>query len=87
MDGENKGKPENPIKMDDLGGFPIIFGNTYISGICSCQLGNFFCHLLPTFSGNQKQPLIGGSSHLVSGSIWQYDDRCLGVSFKDAVVK
>ena len=21
---------ENPIKMDDLGGFPIIFGNTHI---------------------------------------------------------
>ena len=22
---------ENPIKIDDLGGFPIIFGNTHIS--------------------------------------------------------
>ena len=22
---------ENPIKMDDLGGFPIIFGNTHTS--------------------------------------------------------
>ena len=22
--------PENPIKMDDLGGFPPIFGNTHV---------------------------------------------------------
>ena len=28
MDGENF--MENPITMDDLGGFPIIFGNTHI---------------------------------------------------------
>ena len=28
MDGENNGS--NPIKMDDLGGFPIIFGNAQI---------------------------------------------------------
>ena len=29
MDGENNGKPyENPVKMDDLGGKPTIFGNT-----------------------------------------------------------
>ncbi len=24
---------ENPIKRDDLGGFPIIFGNTHIADI------------------------------------------------------
>ena len=28
MDGENNGKPY--FLMDDLGGFPIIFGNTHI---------------------------------------------------------
>ncbi len=28
MDGENNGKPYE--QMDDLGGFPIIFGNTHI---------------------------------------------------------
>ena len=28
MDGENNGKPY--FLMDDLGGFPIIFGNTFI---------------------------------------------------------
>ena len=27
MDGENNGIPEYPIKMDDLGGKPTIFGN------------------------------------------------------------
>ena len=27
MDGENKGKPENPIRIDDLGGkIPLFFG-------------------------------------------------------------
>ena len=26
---------ENPIKMDDLGGFPIIFGNTHIKPLQS----------------------------------------------------
>ena len=25
---------ENPIKMDDLGGKPTIFGNTHMLGIC-----------------------------------------------------
>ena len=30
MDGENHGKPY--VQMDDLGGFPIIFGNTHILG-------------------------------------------------------
>ena len=30
MDGENKGKPY--VQMDDLGGFPVIFGNTHICG-------------------------------------------------------
>ena len=29
MDGENN---ENPIKMDDLGGKPTIFGNIQING-------------------------------------------------------
>ena len=28
MDGENKGKPEN--EMDDLGVFPLFFGNTHM---------------------------------------------------------
>ena len=28
MDGENHGKPY--VQMDDLGGFPIIFGNTHL---------------------------------------------------------
>ncbi len=28
LDGENNGKPY--VQMDDLGGFPIIFGNTQI---------------------------------------------------------
>ncbi len=28
MDGENNGKPYE--QMDDLGGFPMIFGNTHI---------------------------------------------------------
>ena len=28
MDGENNGKPYE--QMDDLGGFPIIFGNTHM---------------------------------------------------------
>ncbi len=31
MDGLFHGKPEN--KMDDLGGFPIIFGNTHVLNI------------------------------------------------------
>ena len=29
MDGENNGKPYE--QMDDLGGFPTIFGNTHVS--------------------------------------------------------
>ncbi len=37
MDGENNGKPENPIKMDEFGGFPPIFG---LTPICyDCMLG------------------------------------------------
>ena len=32
MDGENNGKP-NTIKMDDLGGTPLFFGNTHIKTI------------------------------------------------------
>ena len=28
MDGENKGKPYE--QMDDVGGFPSIFGNTHV---------------------------------------------------------
>ena len=35
MDGENNGKPYE--QMDDLGGFPPIFGNTHM-----CQFGVFF---------------------------------------------
>ena len=31
MDGENNGQPDNPIKMDDLGGTCTpIFGNTHV---------------------------------------------------------
>ena len=30
MDGENNGKPANPIKMDDLWGKPTVFGNIHI---------------------------------------------------------
>ena len=30
MDGENNGKPENPIKMDHLFGGTTILGNTHI---------------------------------------------------------
>ena len=33
---------ENPIKMDDLGGFRPIFGNTHLVGGFSCL---FFIHL------------------------------------------
>ena len=29
---------ENPIKMDDLGGTPPIFGNTHVVNICGKQL-------------------------------------------------
>ena len=29
---------ENPIKMDDLGGFPPIFGNTYCTNIVTNHL-------------------------------------------------
>ena len=37
MDGENKGKPYE--QMDDLGGFPPIFGNTHIFGRCRIYPG------------------------------------------------
>ena len=29
---------ENPIKMDDLGGKPTIFGNTHFGGIEQCKI-------------------------------------------------
>ncbi len=32
---------ENPIKMDDLGGFPPIFGNTQISEVSRRLTNNF----------------------------------------------
>ena len=49
------GKPENPIKMDDLGGFTPIFGNTHInheSDIASIQFKIFQVgmeHFIPIF--------------------------------------
>ncbi len=35
---------ENPIKMDDFGGFPIIFGNTQIKStqVCSVEIAANF---------------------------------------------
>ena len=33
MDGENNGTPEKPIKMDDLGGNPTIFGSIQIDNM------------------------------------------------------
>ena len=36
MDGENKGKL--PIKMDDLGGKPAIFGNIHMTGLCKSPI-------------------------------------------------
>ena len=33
MDGENHGKPYE--QMDDLGGFPIIFGNAHLASLIS----------------------------------------------------
>ena len=33
MDGENNGKPYE--QMDDLGGFPIIFGNIHMDPVSS----------------------------------------------------
>ena len=43
---------ENPIKMDDLGGFPIIFGNTHVTSWIQRSL----------FGGDQKtvsHPSVG----------------------------
>ena len=38
MDGENNGKPYE--QMDDLGGFPPIFGNTHISRVLDLRNKN-----------------------------------------------
>ena len=46
MDGENNGKPY--VQMDDLGGFPPIFGNTHIAWdafpLIICQSQTFECY-------------------------------------------
>ncbi len=41
---------ENPIKMDDLGGFPIIFGNTHLGVYLSPQKGRERVPLLGTIT-------------------------------------
>ena len=46
MDGENNGKPYE--QMDDLGGFPTIFGNTHIDVRESSQFG-FQLEIFPCF--------------------------------------
>ncbi len=48
---------ENPIKMDDLGGFPIIFGNTHVP---------FWRDYFPSFA--QKQFSHFSQNHL--GHLW-----------------
>ena len=62
---KNRGTPkwmvyfmENPIKMDDLGGFPIIFGNTHLftqnSG-CVWPLQWFAMQLQLNLSSSREQ--------------------------------
>ena len=49
MDGENNGKPENPSKMDDLGGKPTIFGNILMILIFSdVFLGSLWTYSIPS---------------------------------------
>ena len=51
MDGENNGKPYE--QMDDLGGFPIIFGNT---------------HITPKNKPSQKETQTSSSHHFSGAS-------------------
>ena len=37
---------ENPIKMDDLGGFPHIFGNTHVYVCIKCISLRILAHLV-----------------------------------------
>ena len=60
---------ENPIKMDDLGGKPTIFGNIHIAGKMILEFDNFsnkrvgFNHRL--LGGNHQ--LLGGNHQLLGG--------------------
>ena len=56
MDGENNGKPYG--QMDDLGGFPIIFGN----GQIPLNSGAIFVDPKITKGGTEGRELLRGSS-------------------------
>ena len=55
MDGDNNGKPYE--QMDDLGGFPIIFGNTHINKTISPKTKNIaLVGLVSCLRGSSENP-------------------------------
>ena len=63
---KNRGTPkwmvyfmENPIKMDDLGGFPPIFGNTHVFAFAWISLRWFFLRIRPHGIHQHLSPPFG----------------------------
>ncbi len=65
MDGENNAKPYE--QMDDLGGFPIIFGNTHLLDFIGIpqKPGGFFLDQV-TFGHPGKISALSIPSHLAN---------------------
>ena len=59
MDGENNGIPEYPIKMDDLGGKPTIFGNIQMVKLTAVDVC-FFDKLICWGIARVKTPSLSG---------------------------
>ena len=60
---------ETPIKLDDLGGKPTIFGNTHIFG---------FIHFgVPVFHSANCSFLIQSKKHVASAALQTNEQECL----------
>ena len=65
MDGENNGK--HYFSMDDLGGFPIIFGNTHIDTVSEPPPANRNGHIEPF----RVEIWVSIDISMISPSFWE----------------